>query len=79
MAEETIYSKIIREIESEILYQELVTARNIKLEHQSILIIPNKLIPTINDVELKMKSRWGVFAVARNLAKEAGSMKMVTD
>ena len=42
MAEETIYSKIIRgEIESEILYQdELVTAFvDINLEHQSISLL----------------------------------------
>ena len=55
MAEETLFSKIIRkEIPSDLLYQdELVTAfRDINPRAPShILIIPNKLIPTTNDVE----------------------------
>ena len=54
MSEETIFSKIIRkEIPTELLYQdELVTAfRDISPRVQThILIIPNKLIPTVNDV-----------------------------
>ncbi|NMT50516.1 HIT domain-containing protein, partial [Vibrio parahaemolyticus] len=52
MAEETIFSKIIRkEIPADILYQDdLVTAfREINPRTPShILIIPNKLIPTTN-------------------------------
>lgn len=55
MAEETIFSKIIRkEIPADVLYQDdLVTAfRDINPRAPShILIIPNKLIPTSNDVE----------------------------
>jgi histidine triad (HIT) family protein len=55
MAEETIFSKIIRqEIPTPLLYQdELVTAfRDISPQANShILIIPNKLIPTVNDIE----------------------------
>lgn len=54
MATETIFSKIIRkEIPSDIVYQDdLVTAfRDISPQAPThILIIPNKLIPTINDV-----------------------------
>ncbi len=54
MATETIFSKIIRkEIPSDIVYQdELVTAfRDISPQAPThILIIPNKLIPTVNDV-----------------------------
>lgn len=55
MAEETIFSKIIRrEIPSDIVYQDdLVTAfRDISPQAPShILIIPNQLIPTVNDVK----------------------------
>jgi len=54
VAEETIFSKIIRrEIPSDIVYQdELVTAfRDISPQAPThILIIPNILIPTVNDV-----------------------------
>ncbi|MFA0521368.1 HIT domain-containing protein, partial [Vibrio sp. 10N.222.55.E8] len=57
MAEETIFSKIInKEIPTDLLYQDdLVTAfRDINPRAPShILIIPNKLIPTTNDVELE--------------------------
>lgn len=55
MAEETIFSKIIRkEIPADVVYQDdLVTAfRDINPRAPShVLIIPNKLIPTTNDVE----------------------------
>ena len=54
MAEETIFSKIIRqEIPTELLHQdELVTAfRDISPRTPNhILIIPNEIIPTVNDV-----------------------------
>ena len=54
MAQETIFSKIIRrEIPADIVYQdELVTAfRDINPQAPThILIVPNKLIPTVNDV-----------------------------
>ncbi len=54
MAEETIFSKIIRkEIPADIVYQdEFVTAfKDINPKAPiHILIIPNKIIPTINDV-----------------------------
>lgn len=54
MAEETIFSKIIRrEIPSDIVYQDdSVTAfRDISPQAPThILIIPNHLIPTVNDV-----------------------------
>ena len=54
MAAETIFSKIIRkEIPANIVYQDdLVTAfRDIAPQAKThILIIPNKLIPTVNDV-----------------------------
>ncbi len=77
MAEETIFSKIIRkEIPADILYQDdLVTAfRDINPRAPShILIIPNKLIPTTNDVEAEDEVMMGrLFTVAKKLAKEEG-------
>ncbi len=77
MAEETIFSKIIRkEIPADILYQDdLVTAfRDINPRAPShILIIPNKLIPTTNDVEVEDEAMMGrLFTVAKKLAKEEG-------
>ena len=77
MAEETIFSKIIRrEIPSELLYQdELVTAfRDIHPRAPShILIVPNVLIPTVNDVEPQHEAALGrMFTVARKLAAAEG-------
>lgn len=77
MSEETIFSKIIRqEIPTTLLYQdELVTAfRDISPQAKShILIIPNKLIPTVNDVTQDDELALGrLFTVARQLAKEEG-------
>ncbi|OEF23530.1 purine nucleoside phosphoramidase [Vibrio rumoiensis] len=77
MAEETLFSKIIRkEIPSDMLYQDdLVTAfRDINPRAPShILIIPNKLIPTTNDVEEEDERVMGrLFTVAKKLAKQEG-------
>lgn len=77
MAEETIFSKIIRkEIPTELLYQdELVTAfRDIAPRASThILIVPNKLIPTINDVEEEDELALGrMVTVAKKLAKQEG-------
>ncbi len=77
MAEETIFSKIIRkEIPADVLYQdELVTAfRDINPRAPShILIIPNKLLPTVNDVEAEDELMMGrMFTVARKLAEKEG-------
>lgn len=77
MAEETIFSKIInKEIPSDMLYQdELVTAfRDISPRAPShILIIPNKLIPTTNDIEEEDELVMGrLFTVAKKLAKQEG-------
>ena len=74
MAEETIFSKIIRkEIPADVVYQDdLVTAfRDINPRAPShILIIPNKLIPTVNDIEEEDEIVMGrMFTVARKLAK----------
>ena len=77
MAQETIFSKIIRrEIPAEVLYQdELVTAfRDIHPRAPThILIVPNVLIPTANDVSAEHEAALGrLFTVARKLAAEAG-------
>ena len=77
MAEETIFSKIIRkEIPANIVYQdELVTAfRDISQQAKThILIIPNKVIPTVNDVTEQDEVALGrLFSVAAKLAKEEG-------
>lgn len=77
MAEETIFSKIIRqEIPANIVYQdELVTAfRDISPQAPThILIIPNKLIPTVNDVCEQDEVALGrLFTVAAKLAKQEG-------
>jgi histidine triad (HIT) family protein len=77
MSEETIFSKIIRqEIPTPLLFQdELVTAfRDISPRANThILIIPNKLIPTVNDIEASDEAYFGrMFTVAKQLAKEEG-------
>ncbi|WP_241581552.1 purine nucleoside phosphoramidase [Rosenbergiella nectarea] len=77
MAEDTIFSKIIRdEIPAQKLYQdELVTAfRDISPQAPShILIIPNILIPTVNDVKAEHEQALGrMMTVAAKLAKEEG-------
>lgn len=77
MAQETIFSKIIRrEIPADVLYQdELVTAfRDINPRAPThILIVPNVLIPTVNDVQAEHEAALGrMFTVARQLAAQAG-------
>lgn len=80
MAEETLFSKIIRrEIPADILYQdELVTAfRDITPKAPThVLIIPNHLIPTANDVKASDELALGrMITVAAKLADEAGIAK----
>jgi len=77
MSEETIFSKIIRqEIPAPLLYQdELVSAfRDISPRVSShILIVPNKVIATINDVTVDDELTMGrMISVAKKLAKEEG-------
>ena len=77
MSEETIFSKIIRqEIPAKLLYQdELVTAfRDISPKAPThILIVPNRLIPTVNDLADADELAMGrLFTVARKLAQEEG-------
>ena len=77
MAEETIFRKIIdKEIPSDMLYQdEFVTAfRDITPQAPvHILIIPNKLIATTNDIEIEDEVLIGkLYSVAKKLAKQEG-------
>ncbi|MCC8464820.1 MULTISPECIES: purine nucleoside phosphoramidase [Photorhabdus] len=77
MIEETIFSKIIRrEIPSDIVYQDdLVTAfRDISPQAPThILIIPNVLIPTMNDVKPEHEAALGrMMTVAAKIAEQEG-------
>jgi histidine triad (HIT) family protein len=77
MAQETIFSKIIRrEIPADIVYQDdLVTAfRDINPQAPThILIVPNKLIPTTNDVTAEDEAALGrLFTVAARIAAQEG-------
>ena len=77
MAEETIFSKIIRrEIPSDIVYQdELVTAfRDISPQAPThILIVPNVLIPTVNDVTAEHEvSLCRMMTCAAKIARDEG-------
>ena len=78
--EETIFSKIIRkEIPADIVYQdELVTAfRDVNPQVPvHILIIPNKIIPTLNDVTKEEEGLLGrMMTVASRIAKEQAIAK----
>lgn len=77
MAQETIFSKIIRrEIPADILYQdELVTAfRDMHPRAPThILIVPNQLVATVDDVtEADERALGRLFTVAARLAREQG-------
>lgn len=77
MAEETIFSKIIRrEIPSDIVYQdELVTAfRDISPQAPThVLIVPNILIATTNDVAPEHEQVLGrMVTVAAKIARDEG-------
>lgn len=77
MPQETIFSKIIRrEIPADIVYQdEQVTAfRDINPKAPThILVVPNKLIPTVNDVTADDEQLLGhMFTVVRRVAEQEG-------
>ncbi|KFA59440.1 histidine triad nucleotide-binding protein [Gilliamella sp. Choc4-2] len=77
MAEETIFSKIIRrEVPADIVFHDdKVTAfRDISPQAPiHILIIPNKLIPTINDITEEDETMLGhMVTVAAKIAKQEG-------
>ena len=75
--DETIFSKIIRkELPSDMLYQdELVTAfRDISPRLPThVLIVPNRHIPTIDDVTADDEAALGrMLTVARKIARDEG-------
>lgn len=77
MSEDTLFSKIVaREIPADILYQDdRVTAfRDINPQAPThVLIIPNKPIPTVNDVTVEDENTLGhLFIVARQIAEQQG-------
>ena len=77
MVQETIFSKIIRkEIPANIVFQDdKVTAfRDISPQAPThILIIPNKLIPTVNDIKEEDETIIGhMMVVAAKIAKQEG-------
>ena len=77
MPEETIFRKIInKEIPSDMLYQDdFVTAfRDISPKAPThILIIPNQLIATVNDIEVADEALIGkLYTVAKKLAIKEG-------
>ncbi|MEM7194764.1 MAG: HIT domain-containing protein [Pseudomonadota bacterium] len=77
MTEDTLFSKIVNgDIPADILYQDdRVTAfRDINPQAPvHILIIPNKIIPTVNDVTSDDEATMGhLFFVARQLAEQEG-------
>ena len=80
MPEETIFSKIIRkEIPADVVYQDnLVTAfRDINPRAPThILIIPNNIIPTVDDVTPEDEQSLGrLFTVAAKIARTEGIAK----
>lgn len=77
MEEETIFSKIIRgDIPSDIVYRDDVSTafRDINpLAPTHILIVPNKIIPTVNDATVEDETVLGhLFVVAAKIAEQEG-------
>ncbi len=77
MAEETIFSKIIRkEIQAEIVYEDdrATAFRDINPQAPThILIIPRKVIPTVNDITEADEADVGhLLAVAAKVAEQEG-------
>ena len=78
--EETIFSQIIRkEIPSDMVFQDdLVTAfRDISPQRPThVLIVPNKLIPTVDDVTKEDEAVLGrMLTVAKKIARDEGISK----
>ncbi|MDP6950649.1 MAG: HIT domain-containing protein [Arenicellales bacterium] len=77
MEEDTLFSKIVKgELPADIVFQDdRVTAfRDIQPPAPThILIVPNKIIPTVNDVSEEDEATLGhMFVVARDLAASEG-------
>jgi histidine triad (HIT) family protein len=77
MPEETIFSQIIRkEIPSNIVYQDELATAFCDINPQApthVLIVPNKVIPTVNDVTAEDEAVVGhLFTVAARVAEQEG-------
>ena len=77
MAEETVFSRIIRrEIPADIVYQDERVTAFTDLRPQApthVLIVPNKLIPTVNEVSAEDEGVLGhMLVVAAEVAKRQG-------
>lgn len=77
MSTETIFSKIIRrEIPADIVYQDSQVTAFRDINPQApvhVLIIPNKVIPTVNDIENTDELTLGhLFSVAKKIAQDEG-------
>jgi histidine triad (HIT) family protein len=77
MGQDTIFEKIVRhEAPADIVYQDdLVTAFRDKNQRAPvhILIVPNRSIPTVNDVQPEDEAALGrMFSVAAKIAKDEG-------
>jgi len=77
MPEETIFSRIIRkEIPSDMVYQDELVTAFADISPQApvhILVIPNRLIPTVNDVTVEDEPALGrMFTVAAKIAADYG-------
>lgn len=77
MPEETIFSRIIRkEIPSDMVYQDKLVTAFVDINPQApvhILVVPNKLIPTVNDVTAEDELALGrMFTVAAKIAADYG-------
>lgn len=77
MAEDTLFAKIVRkEIPSEMIYQDdLVTAfRDINPAAPShVLIVPNKIIPTVDDITADDEQVLGrMLVVAQQIGRDEG-------
>ena len=77
MPEETIFSRIIRkEISSDMVYQDELVTAFVDINPQApvhILVIPNKVIPTVNDVTAEDELALGrMFTVAAKIAADYG-------
>ena len=80
MAEETIFSKIIRReiLPISCIKMSSTAFRDISPQAPThILIVPNHLIATVNDVKSSDEKALGrIFTVAAKLAQEVGLQKM---
>lgn len=77
MSTDLLFTRIInKEIPADIVYQDdLVTAfRDISPRAPvHVLVVPNKIIPTVNDIEVEDEAIVGrMFSAAKQIAKEEG-------